>query len=69
MGEPFTETPGGALKFFSSPLPQKAVSFEELLGRLEREVLPISGPASRTSVRARRTWKQSFRRALKSAPI
>ncbi len=39
---PSPEHPDDALKFFSSPLPQKAVSFEELLARLEREVLPTS---------------------------
>ena len=39
---PSPEHPDDALKFFSGTVPRKAVAFEELVARIEREVLPTS---------------------------
>jgi glutamate/tyrosine decarboxylase-like PLP-dependent enzyme len=39
---PSPETPDDALEFFSGPAPRKAVAFEQLVARIEREVLPTS---------------------------
>lgn len=39
---PSPENPDDALKFFSGGLPRKGVRFEELVARMEREVLPTS---------------------------
>lgn len=39
---PSPEQPEDALKFFSGPVPRKPVAFDELVARIEREVLPTS---------------------------
>ena len=39
---PSPEHPEDALKFFSGAVPRRPVAFDELVGRIEREVLPTS---------------------------
>lgn len=39
---PSPENPDDALRYFSEPLPERPVSFDHLMDRLEREVLPTS---------------------------